>query len=118
MHIIMIDILKFYMKYRNDFDNLNHTEPCSSYTLISGQYKRSIAYTIKSTDIAVSDNFLSEGWYRFDSGAGNDMVTQAPTVTRCGTIYPIWMQGLCQFKERSKILIVLKEIQVLNWFGR
>lgn len=69
------------------------SEPCSSYTLISGQYKRSIAYTIKSTDIAVSDNFLSEGWYRFDSGAGNDMVTQAPTVTQCGTIYPIWMQG-------------------------
>lgn len=70
-----------------------HADPCSSYTLISGQYKRSVAYTIKSTDIAVSDNFLSEGWYRFDSGAGNDMVTQAPAVTQCGTIYPIWMQG-------------------------
>lgn len=49
---------------------------------------------MQSTDIAISDNFLSEGWYRFDSGAGNDMVTQAPSITQCGTIYPIWLQGM------------------------
>lgn len=106
----------FPWKWRINFDAPYHAEPCSSYTLISGQYKRSIVYTIKSTDIAVSDNFLSEGWYRFDSGAGNDMVTQAPTVTQCGTIFPIWMQGLCQFKEWIRGIIVLDEILVLNWF--
>lgn len=71
-------------------------DPCSSYSLIFGQYQRSSNYTIKSTDIAFSDNFLSEGWYRFDSGAGNDMVTWAPSIYQCGTIYPIWMRGIHQ----------------------
>lgn len=95
---INIIIIYFEIFHENEeiiLINPYHADPCSSYTLISGQYKRSVAYTIKSTDIAVSDNFLSEGWYRFDSGAGNDMATQAPTVTQCGTIYPIWMNGMC-----------------------
>lgn len=70
-----------------------HPDPCSSYTTKTGQYQRSHKYTLQSNDIAISDNFLSEGWYRFDSGAGNDMVTQAPSITQCGTIYPIWLQG-------------------------
>lgn len=72
-------------------------EPCSSYSVKESQteYKRSSTYTIQSTDIAISDNFLSEGWYRFDSrGAGNDMVTWAPSIYQCGTIYPMWMNGM------------------------
>lgn len=43
--------------------------------------------------MAISDNFLSEGWYRFQSGAGNDMVTIAPSIAMCGTIYPVWLDG-------------------------
>lgn len=50
---------------------------------------------MQSTDIAI---ILSEGWYRFDSGAGNNMVTQAPSITQCGTIYPIWLQGMHSFR--------------------
>ncbi|XP_062607020.1 von Willebrand factor D and EGF domain-containing protein-like [Saccostrea cucullata] len=68
-------------------------DPCTSYTLLSGQYKRSGGYTLQSSDTAVSDNFLSTGWYRFDSGAGNDMVTSAPAMSQCGTLFPMWMQG-------------------------
>ncbi|XP_061195273.1 von Willebrand factor D and EGF domain-containing protein-like [Saccostrea echinata] len=68
-------------------------DPCTSYTLLSGQFKRSSGYTLLSTDVAVSDNFLSSKWYRFDSGAGNDMVTSAPAMSQCGTVFPIWMQG-------------------------
>lgn len=71
-------------------------EPCSrtSYSLKEGQYKRSSNYTIQSNDIAISDSFLSEGWYRFGSGAGNDIVTWAPSIYQCGTIYPMWMNGM------------------------
>ncbi|XP_056012044.1 spore coat protein SP96-like [Ostrea edulis] len=69
------------------------TDPCTSNTLINGQYRRSSNYTLQLSDVAISDNFLTSGWYRFDSGAGNDMVTSAPSLTQCGTIYPIWMLG-------------------------
>ncbi|XP_061187077.1 von Willebrand factor D and EGF domain-containing protein-like [Saccostrea echinata] len=69
------------------------TDPCSSYTLLRDQYKRSRGNTLQPGDISISDNFLSAGWYRFESGAGNDMVTSAPSITQCGTVFPIWMQG-------------------------
>lgn len=70
-------------------------DPCLSNTIKEDQYKRSSSYTIQSTDIAISDNFLSEGWYRFNSGgAGNDMVTWAPSIYQCGTIYPMWLNGM------------------------
>lgn len=59
---------------------INIADPCFSYTLSSGQYKRSTGYTLHEFDIDISDNFLSEGWHRFDSGAGNDMVTEAPLI--------------------------------------
>lgn len=74
---------------------LKNKDPCSSYSFKENQYKRSSNYTIQSTDIAISDNFLSEGWYRFESyGAGNDIVTLAPSIYQCGTIYPMWMNGM------------------------
>lgn len=53
---------------------------------------------MQSTDIAISDNFLSEGWYRFDSGAGNDMATHAPAIKKCGTLFPIWLSGMYNLK--------------------
>lgn len=78
------------------FPFLKEIDPCSSqcHSIKEGYYKRSSNYTIQSTDIAISDNFLSEGWYRFDSLAGNDMVTWAPSIYQCGTIYPMWMNGM------------------------
>lgn len=77
---------------------LNKTDPCSSHTLVSGQYKRSTGYTLQDSDIAISDNFLSQGWYRFDSGAGNDMATKAPPFKNCGTLFPIWLSGMYNLK--------------------
>lgn len=50
-------------------------------------------YQMTGTDLAISDNFLSEEWYRFQSGAGNDMVTSAPSIAMCGTLYPVWLDG-------------------------
>lgn len=75
---------------------LKYIDPCSTRT-IKNQYKRSATYTIQTNDIAISDNFLFEGWYRFDSGAGNDMVTWAPSIYQCGTIYPMWMNGMYKY---------------------
>lgn len=66
---------------------------CTNYKLQSNQYKRSSGYQLTANDVAISDNFLSEGWYRFKSRAGNDMVTSAPSLTKCGTIYPVWLNG-------------------------
>lgn len=66
--------------------------------LVSGQYKRSTGYTLQDSDIAISDNFLSQGWYRFDSGAGNDMATKAPPFKNCGTLFPIWLSGMYNLK--------------------
>lgn len=66
---------------------------CTNYTLKSNQYKRSSGYQLAVTDVAISDNFLSEGWYRFQSGAGNDMVTSEISITMCGTLYPVWLNG-------------------------
>lgn len=69
------------------------TGQCTNYELQSNQYKRSSSYQLTGTDVAISDNFLSEGWYRFQSGAGNDMVTSAPSIAMCGTLYPVWLHG-------------------------
>lgn len=69
------------------------TGQCTNYELQSNQYKRSSSYQLTGTDVAISDNFLSEGWYRFQSGAGNDMVTSAPSIAMCGTLYPVWLNG-------------------------
>lgn len=69
------------------------TGQCTNYELQSNQYKRSSSYQLTRTDVAISDNFLSEGWYRFQSGAGNDMVTSAPSIATCGTLYPVWLDG-------------------------
>lgn len=66
---------------------------CTHYVLQSNQYKRSSGYQMTGTDVAISDNFLFEGWYRFQSGAGNDMVTSAPPIAMCGTLYPVWLDG-------------------------
>ncbi|XP_056022076.1 uncharacterized protein LOC125649695 [Ostrea edulis] len=66
---------------------------CNSYILQSNQYKRSSGYQLTSSDTAISDNFLTEGWYRFQSGAGNDIVRSPPSLSKCGTIYPVWLFG-------------------------
>lgn len=66
---------------------------CTNYKLKSNHYKRSSGYQLTVTDVAISDNFLSEGWYRFQSGAGNDMVTSKPSIAMCGTLYPVWLNG-------------------------
>lgn len=42
---------------------------------------------------AISDDFLDSGWYRIESEAGENMPTEPPGSFRCGTWYPIWLNG-------------------------
>ncbi|XP_052063239.1 uncharacterized protein LOC127702954 isoform X1 [Mytilus californianus] len=70
------------------------TGPCTNYDNIENEEKRSSSYIYDfDTDIAISDDVLQEGWYRIISRSGTDMPTEPPATFRCGTWYPIWLNG-------------------------
>lgn len=74
----------------------NHyfTDPCTNHSLIENEEKRSSAYTYNfDTDFAFSDDVLEEVWYKVISKSGTDMPTEAPDTFKCGTWYPIWLDG-------------------------
>ena len=73
---------------------LGDADACVDYKELDNWW-RSAAY--KNDDIDhedLCDRELEEGWYRAISGAGGDMPTQAPGLSRCGTVYPVWFSGL------------------------
>lgn len=43
---------------------------------------------------AISDEHLDPGWYRHISANGDKMTTSPPGKMHCGTIYPIWLNGI------------------------
>ncbi|XP_062594049.1 oncoprotein-induced transcript 3 protein-like [Saccostrea cucullata] len=67
--------------------------PCTNYTTLSGEVKRSSNYILPTDSTAICDNFLEEKWYRINSTVGNDIVETCQSMTHCGTIYPLWMNG-------------------------
>lgn len=86
---------------------------CTEYKLKFNQYKRSSGYQLAASDIAISDNFLSDGWYRFKSGAGNDMITRAPSLTMCGTVFPVWLNGM--FILLTLVFIYIRDDYSIDW---
>ncbi|CAG2202948.1 unnamed protein product [Mytilus edulis] len=69
------------------------TDPCESYSTLDN-VKRSAGYNTDLTnDITISDDRLDPGWYRIVSVAGEEMPTTAPATFRCGSWYPIWLNG-------------------------
>lgn len=68
--------------------------PCHSlnYVNISGEYKRSASYVYESGN-PIDDSDLKNGWYRFDSYVGNDLVSVQQPMMKCGTRYPVWLNG-------------------------
>ncbi|XP_062588306.1 von Willebrand factor D and EGF domain-containing protein-like [Saccostrea cucullata] len=74
------------------FQVVNSNE-CTTYILKKDEVRRSIGVLLTPEQTSISDNFMSDGWYRFESEAGNDMPLTAPTLLSCGTMYPIWLQG-------------------------
>lgn len=45
-------------------------------------------------DTPISDHAIEEGWYRHSSRNGDVMPTTPPGVKHCGTLYPIWLNGI------------------------
>ncbi|XP_061187357.1 von Willebrand factor D and EGF domain-containing protein-like [Saccostrea echinata] len=68
-------------------------DECSSYILKKNDIRRSVGVFLTPEDTSISDNFMADGWYRFESAAGNDMPITAPPLTACGAMFPIWLQG-------------------------
>ncbi|CAG2228915.1 unnamed protein product [Mytilus edulis] len=46
-----------------------------------------------STDTVINDVLLTNGWYRIISSIGDDMPTDPPDSLKCGTWFPIWLNG-------------------------
>lgn len=54
---------------------------------------RSTANKISSDPKCDRGHIVDNGWYRFNSPAGNEMPTTNPRLGKCGTYAPIWMNG-------------------------
>ena len=66
----------------------------SSYTELDSS-RRSVQSQWKSgqTPLCDRDHVTVSGWYRFISFVGGKMPTSKVNVNRCGTHYPIWLDG-------------------------
>ncbi|CAC5391221.1 unnamed protein product [Mytilus coruscus] len=69
-------------------------DPCITHDTIQNQEKRSAVYQLElSTDTVINDVLLADGWYRIISSNNDDMPTYPPNALKCGTWYPIWLNG-------------------------
>ena len=71
-------------------------DPChdENYQVIADEPQRSFNHHLSvGTDPPVCDKDLKEGWYRFQSPAGNLLPTECPGGNYCGTNIPVWMKG-------------------------
>ncbi|VDI15179.1 Hypothetical predicted protein [Mytilus galloprovincialis] len=72
----------------------NSIDPCTQYSLIQYQDRRAATRSLNfGKEIAISDDFLSSGWYRVERSICAKMPTSAPKPLHCGTWYPIWLNG-------------------------
>lgn len=72
----------------------NSIDPCTQYSLIRYQDRRAATRSLEfGKDIAISDDFLANGWYRVKRSTCGEMPTSAPKPFHCGTWYPIWLNG-------------------------
>lgn len=89
MMIMICNFLIVYIK-----ESIFLIDPCTNHSLIENEEKRSSAYTYNfDTDFAFSDDALEEGWYKVISKSGTEIPTEAPDTFKCGTWYPIWLDG-------------------------
>lgn len=93
--------------------NTVYTDPCSNNKAINDPY-RSAAYRRGTFEIAICDNLLLPGWYRFTSIVGGQMPTTKPEPHFCGTIAPIWMRGRHPATQGQ----VLNVTACINYYNR
>lgn len=83
-------------------------DPCIDNDVIANAEKRSSGYPIDlSKDTPINDVFLSDGWYKVESSIESSMPREAPGPLKCGTWYPIWLNGM---------LIVSISFSIHNFF--
>lgn len=71
-------------------------DPCYEYLTISNEEKRSPFYNFDlNNGIPISDERLTQDWYRIEMNTGSLIPNQSPGAFRCGTFYPIWLNGIC-----------------------
>lgn len=74
---------------------LTFIDPCTTHSTIQNQEKRSAGYQFEmSSDDMINDFLLTNDWYRVISSIGDDMPTEPPDSLKCGTWYPIWLNGM------------------------
>lgn len=83
-------------------------DPCVTYTKLDNAEKRSTGFLADWTsEESISDDMLKEGWYRVYSDNGGDMpTTQLPETKYCGTINPVWLNGIKQIYFTVKCKMV------------
>lgn len=89
-HWIIVYLIQVcYLQLGNAFD------PCYEYSTISNEEKRSPSYNFDlNNDIPISDERLTQDWYRIEMDTGSLIPNQSPGAFRCGTFYPIWLNGI------------------------
>ncbi|CAC5391220.1 unnamed protein product [Mytilus coruscus] len=90
----------------NTDNPINSIDPCTQYSLIQYQYRRAATRTLnfgKDIAIAISDDFLDNGWYRVEKSSCEKMPTSAPGPFHCGTWYPIWLNGQLPTTKGQKV---------------
>ena len=88
------------------------SDPCVTYKTIDNAF-RSTSYVIKQGDPAICDKGLKVGWYRFVNAVGGTLPESKVEVNHCGTIAPIWMQGL----HPSLADDVVDRVACVNYLG-
>lgn len=88
---------------------------CRRYSEIKNEEKRSKDYlTNLEGDQAISDEYLDDGSYRIVSANGDQMPFFPPGQMHCGTINPIWLNGI--YNKKSSIVIpVVYLVRYLNY---
>lgn len=77
-------------------------DPCQNYDTLSGEDKRSASYKVQD-GTPLDDSELKNGWYRFDSYVGNDLVNSSQPIGSCGTNYPVWLDGYLPSKADKTV---------------
>ncbi|VDI62118.1 Hypothetical predicted protein, partial [Mytilus galloprovincialis] len=67
--------------------------PCDNHKVLA-EVKRATGYKLGIGDVAISDDRLEPGWYKIVNEGGTEIPTEAPGLASCGTISPIWFNGV------------------------
>ena len=97
----------------NHFFTFITTAPyeCRFYKILKGG-DRSVDYKINK---GICDDVLDfNSWYRFMGAAGTQLSTSCVPIHRCGTTYPLWMDGEYPTEDEGR---VRRRVCQILWYG-